>query len=515
MNKRRLLVGGASALVALGLTAALVRPALMDRAPDPPGPAADVGPQVHALCAACHAFPPPDSFPKADWKKEVEQGYYFAQKSGRDLGPLPPEADVVAYYEARAPARLPAPAIERASTPCPVHFDPVGDGAGRQQFAVSNVSMVRLFGRPRPEVLACDMQQNVVKLLRSDESPPRWEILAQAAQPAHAEVVDLDGDGIPDLLVACLGSFEPTDDLCGSVLWLRGDRSGKFTPVTLLTGVGRVADVRAADFDGDGKRDLVVAVFGWRETGSILLLENHTTDWTRPVFVPRVLDERHGAIHVPVAHLNGDGKPDFVALISQEHETVVAFLNTGDGFRKETIWTAPHPAYGSSGIELVDLDGDGDLDVLYTNGDSLDAGVIRPDHGVQWLENRGGFPFVHHWLAAMPGVHRAIAADFTGHGRLDVVAVSFLPRRSFPEQARMDSVILLEQIRPGQFVRHTIERGNCCHVSCAAGDPFGDGRPGFVTGTFNLFEIAPESVTVWRNRGAGTAPARSGKEPGP
>ena len=69
---------------------------------------------------------------------------------------------------------------------------------------------------------------------------------------------------------------------------------------------------------------------------------------------------------------NRDGKPDFVAAITQEHETVVAFLNEGGGrFRKETIYTAPHPAFGINGMQLVDLDGDGDLDVLLTNGDAL------------------------------------------------------------------------------------------------------------------------------------------------
>src|SRR5262249_43813800 len=158
--------------------------------------------------------------------------------------------------------------------------------------------------------------------------------------------------------------------------------------------------------------------------------------------------------------LNGDGKPDFVALISQEHETIVAFLNEGDGrFRKETIYTAPHPAYGSSGIQLVDLNGDGRLDVLYTNCGSLDRHYFKPFPGVQWLENRGTFPFAHPPLTTMPGAERAVAADLDGDGLLDVVAVSLLPGDTFPERDKLglDSVILLRQIAPGQFARYSLE----------------------------------------------------------
>src|SRR5207244_1120209 len=152
-----------------------------------------------------------------------------------------------------------------------------------------------------------------------------------------------------------------------------GNRDGSFTPITLLDRVGRVADVQAADFRGVGKRDLVVGVFGWQTTGEVLYLENQTTDWKTPKFVPRVIDRRHGAAHVRVVDLNGDGRPDFVALISQEHETIVAYINQGGGkFEAQTLYTAPHPGYGSSGIQIVDLDGDGKIDILYTNGDSLD-----------------------------------------------------------------------------------------------------------------------------------------------
>ena len=194
---------------------------------------------------------------------------------------------------------------------------------------MSHVSLVRLLHKDRPDVLVCDALNKEVLALDPTSSPPTWKVLARGFVCAHAEVVDLDGDGINDVLLACLGNFYATDDRVGSVVWLRGKADGTFTPVTLLDGIGRVADVRAADFTGSGKLDLVVAEFGWHKTGSILLLENQTTDWAKPAFVPRVLDKRHGTTHVPVADLNGDGKPDFVAVISQEHETVVAFLNDG------------------------------------------------------------------------------------------------------------------------------------------------------------------------------------------
>ena len=480
----------------------------VSRTDAPEDPGTQLARQVHTACAACHAYPPPDSFPRSAWAKEVAQGYAFAGESRPDLV-LPPIRQTIDYFESRAPGRLPVPAIRYADTPCPVRFEKVGDGQGGSH-AVSNVNLVRLFDDRHTELLACDMRANEVRLLRPYQSSSAWEVLARLPHPVHTEVVDLDGDGVKDIVVACLGEFLPTDRLCGSVVWLRGDKSGRFTPFTLLEGVGRVADVRAADFDGDGKTDLVVAVFGWRHVGNILLLENRTADGSRPEFRPKEIDDRHGTINVPVADLNGDGRPDFVALISQEHETVVAFLNTGDGFRKETVWAAPHPAYGSSGIELVDMDGDGDLDVLYTNGDAVDNNLLRPDHGVQWLENRGGFPFVHHPLAPMYGAHRAVAADFDGDGDLDVVAVSFLPRRVFPEQKNIDSIVLLEQVGPGRFVRHALERGSCDHVTCAAGDLFGEGRVDFVTGNFALFESTADSLTFWRNRGKrnGSRPAR-------
>jgi hypothetical protein len=470
--------------------------------------ASDLKQQVHRFCGECHAYPPAETFPRSAWKEEVERGYAFFSKSSLPLTP-PPIEQVVRYYEERAPDQLPPAVIERATTPLPVLLAPerLAGPPNSAPPAVSNVNLVHLTDPQRLEILACDMRFGLIMALKPWEDKPAWRVLGKVSNPAHAEVVDLNKDGIPDVIVADLGTFPPADRLCGSVVWLRGNKDGSYTPFTLLKDVGRVADVQAADFNGDGKLDLIVAVFGWQQTGEIILLENQTTHWDHPEFKPHVIDTRHGAIHVPVHDLNGDGKPDFVALIAQEHEQVCAFVNEGDfKFRKQPLYTAPHPAYGSSGIQLVDLDGDGHVDVLYTNGDTLDSPhLLKPYHGIQWLRNRGtaALEFEHRPIAPLYGVHRAVAADVTGNGRLDIVAVSYLPAEHFPQRDAMnlDSIILLEQTAPGKFVRHTLESKTCDHVTCVLGDVFGTGRPDLVTGNFTLNEQA-ESLVVFKNLGA-------------
>jgi hypothetical protein len=472
----------------------------------PPAPA-DLDAHLHRVCVHCHAFAPADTFPRWAWKEEVEQAYRFAAAANMPET-MPPIDSVVSYFEQRAPEQLPPAVFEKSDTPLPVKFQraacPVLNL--KEGTAVSNVNLVHLSDPKKLDVLVCEMRTGRVLLYKPYEADPSWKVLAELPNPAHAEVVDLDGDGIKDILVANLGSFTPTDRRAGSVVWLRGKPDGTFEPHTLLDKVGRVADVQAADFRGCGKLDLIVAVFGWRETGEITYLENQTTDWKEPKFVPRVVDDRHGAIHVPVVDLDGDGKPDFVALISQEHEKVVAFLNDGTGhFRKETIFEAPHPAYGSSGIQLVDMNGDGNVDLLYTNGDILDKPyLLKPYHTIQWLENpgRGKFPWKHHHITPLYGVHRAIAADFCGHGRMDVIGVSFLPKSAFPQRSdlKLDSIILLEQTEKGEFVRRTVEAADCDYVSCAAGDLYGTGRPDLVVGHFDSSK--GELLSIWKNLGA-------------
>jgi hypothetical protein len=467
--------------------------------------------QVAGFCGDCHAVPRADSFPRFAWLNEVEQGYEFYRQSRRvDLKP-PPKEQVVAFFQDRAPEALAIPSPPDSPSPVLFHESPLTSDTGKEIPTISHLRWLALAPDQPPALWFCDMFSGEIGRLGlgSDGRSDRWaaqEVAASLNNPCHLEPCDLNGDGRADFVVADLGSFEPSDHHRGRVVWLHRAANQENWKVTVLrSGLGRVADVQPADVDGDGDTDLVVAEFGWRTTGRILLLRNVTTGPPEsPAFELETIDSRHGTIHVPTADLDGDGRIDFVALVSQEHETIEAFLNAGDGaFRRQTIYAAPDPAFGSTGIELVDLDGDNDLDVLYTNGDALDSIIARPYHGVQWLENRGAFPFEYHHLAVLPGAARARAGDLDGDGLLDIVVAAFLPDEVLANSpdSDFDSLIWLRQGPRGVFARHRIEAGNLRHMTLELVDADKDGKLDIFCGNFvgRPAQRGPRITAFWNS----------------
>ncbi|MCP4170571.1 MAG: VCBS repeat-containing protein [Fuerstiella sp.] len=455
--------------------------------------ATDIKTQVVKFCGDCHAYPAPDTLPKGLWEAEVKRGFGFYADSGRADLHVPVVSEVVRYYDSHAPAeqRLQIPGeVSRSSS---VRFEkqiiqaPDTNSSAAIADILHSDNSLFLSDMKNGQILKVDLQD-------PDDMPT---VVATAENPCQLDSLKVGADGKNRLLVSDLGSFLPGDHADGRVLLV--DPAGGST-VVLAEKLGRVADARFADLTGDGRLDIVVAEFGWRKTGRLLLLERITPSnaaISADSFRMRVLDDRHGASHVPIVDLDGDGDLDLIVLFSQEHERIVAFINDGHGeFRKDDVYAADRPDYGSSCISVDDMDSDGDVDILYVNGDSMDSHMLKSCHSVQWLENDGNSKFSHHHIDQLPGAYGVSTGDMDNDGDRDIVAVTMTWWYDVP----FNSVVWFEQLDEKKFVRHNLDLSPAQHATLEVGDFDGDGDSDIAVGEFETRSVAtPGICTIWWN----------------
>lgn len=457
--------------------------------------------EVVRFCADCHAYPKPETFPAFMWREEVEQGFRFYTDSRRnDLEPPNLEA-VVAYYESLAPEEFEISLPENSEQQGIVKFEELL--LDREEVpvpAITHINFRPATANQPASLFVCDMGSAEVSQLTFDSGKPSVNSLAQVPFPVHLDRTDLDNNGHEDWLISDLGGFQPSDDLFGELDWLQMSNEGENQNVqTILQNVGRIADARAADFDGDGDQDVIVAIFGWRKAGKLIWLEQLQADSGELQFKEHLINKRHGYSHVPLVDIDSDGDMDFIALISQEFEAIELYRNDGHGvFEQSVLFQADNPSFGSSSIDLSDLDGDGDVDVLYTNGDTLDSHMVKPYHAVQWLENLDNSQFSHRHIANLPGAYCVKAGDIDGDGDQDLVACTM----TMVFDHNFHSLVWFEQNEGKEFELHNIESGFRQHACLELGDFDNDNDLDIAVGHFEPRRVEKADwISIWWNDG--------------
>ena len=357
----------------------------------------------------------------------------------------------------------------------------------------TNVGFADINQDGHTDVLACDGLRGRVCWFQNDGqtewSQKSWtrhdlnpdELIPSAS---HITPMDLDGDGDQDLLVTALGRIQPTNDEVGRLYWFEND-AGSYSLKEILTGIRRATDVQGGDFDSDGDIDLVVAVFGGPLQGQILYLENDG----QQNFTDYEILAVSGTIHVPVSDFDGDGDLDFAAVITQDEEEVLAFVNNGSGFKKpgkrNRIYSSWNFDLGGAGMTASDLDQDGDQDLLLSLGDNLELthNYPQPWHGVIWLENKGDWNFEPHRIATIGGVYATATGDLDADGDLDVAVVTMFNDWA---QDNAASVLWLENDGEQNFTTYQIADDPVQLATVGCDDLNGDGKPEIVTGAFHF-----------------------------
>ncbi|PZX51965.1 FG-GAP repeat domain-containing protein [Algoriphagus chordae] len=445
---------------------------------------------AESYCGTCHAYPAPSLLPKTIWRKQVlpqmaaMMGIKTAQDSlgvyenkseeeiaiSKKLGVYPGSnmisvedfQAIVDFYGAEAPKELAAQKAKEAPDPL-------------QKFTAEKLFIE---GIQSPKTSLVAINEETSELFIADATTnqlyvkvPSDELytLPQASSPAVALIKKA-----PKVYnFISIGSIAPSDLSQGAIFEMNLN-SDSWTQV--LDDLPRPVFGIWEDLEQDGKPDLLLCNYG-HHGGNISIYPDGNLS-SNPIQLGGA-----GARKLEVVDLNLDGKLDIVALFSQGNERISVFYNQGNGeFQAEKILMRFSPVMGSSYFELQDLNADGELDILYSNGDNWDySSVPKPYHGYRIYENKGNDKFEEAWFYPQYGAVKAMAVDFDADGDLDLATIAFYDELQNPKH----QFLLFENIGNMTFKpKYMPEAALGKWMTMDVGDLDGDGDQDIVLGSY-------------------------------
>lgn len=379
-----------------------------------------------AACMRCHDLPSPAQLSPEDWPYLLAwMGNYlgFREESQIDSRLIDrkavPAAPVISkeqfeairsYYMAGSaiqyefPKPTPPPSVSTLFEPVLLDVPP----SVITMVAIDPVDRMLIIGSSRPAALLF-VRNGTIESVEVNSEPVTFERVGASRRIALMGHIGYDA-GI------------------GSVLDFAAPGNQRSL---IVSGHPRIADHATADVDGDGTDDLLVCGFGDYSAGRVGIWWGGGGKWTE-----QVLTQEGGAVWCGIADLDGDGDRDIVLALANGRPRLLAFVN--DGSRKLTarVIVERPVGWGYNRCLLVDWDGDGRPDIVELAGNNLElrGRPLKAHHGIRVLHNDGNWQFRETLFERLQGAIDVVAGDFDRNGRVDLAVTAFYPdwRPEFP-----------------------------------------------------------------------------------
>src|SRR2546426_457828 len=290
--------------------------------------------------------------------------------------------------------------------------------------------------------------------------------------PSCVVVADFNGDGKSDLALA----------IDSGIAVLLGNGDGTFqAAVSYRAGSGPTGSgasyLASGDFNGDGKLDLVVAN---RSSGNVsVLLGNGDGTFQSAVNYDAGIYPQS----VAVADFNGDGKLDF-AVANFHSGNVSVLLGKGDGtFQTPINYDAADDPHS---VAVGDFNGDGKADLAVANLASSNVSVLL-GNGDGTFQSAVNYGTAAGWSVAV--------GDFNGDGKADFAVAGYYD----------DNVSVLLGHGDGTFQAPVNYGAGKDPVSVAVADFNDDGKPDLaVANRGSFWDFTDGSVSVLLGNGNGS-----------
>jgi hypothetical protein len=235
------------------------------------------------------------------------------------------------------------------------------------------------------------------------------KVISNTADGAYRVIAaDLDGDSDMDVISG--------SDNTGIAWYENIDGNGNFGPARVINAFAPNArSIATADIDGDGDMDVVGST-----SGSVTVAWYENLDGLGS-FGPQQTITTNGLSVEPIFTIDIDGDGDIDVIAATGGADKVAWYENLDGlgnFGSENIII--DNLLGAHSIYSTDLDNDGDNDILATGGGAFDGEVV-------WFENldgQGSFGAKNIISTEVQFSRSVIAADIDNDGDMDVIASS-------------------------------------------------------------------------------------------